>query len=246
LVQPIRVGPNGDNSSVSVSAVLDFDRKDVTWHKFPIENPVSETDENRPAGLRLSTVSKPFFTHFAYFLPGVRRTKIPHVTLDYNYKNNMGDFGAPNALKIYPYTTGSNNLSFDDDDSEEEFVEALASHFHLCESASNRDDGTIIRRKCRVRYTRLDMATFMQQYINDPLFVVTIRMERLTFKLLASLLERDLKVDTDMASLRGGQISIEMCVYLTLRRLPGSNFITILRNNVSGYFDKATKHLGSS
>jgi hypothetical protein len=78
-------------------------------------------------------------------------------------------------------------------------------------------------RNKRVEYVRLDMKAFLRQYINDPSFDSTIRMNRRTFNLLVSLLEPSLLVNEEMASKRGGAITPSMCVYLTLRYLAGGS-----------------------
>lgn len=105
-----------------------------------------------------------------------------------------------------------------DDDSEDDFVEATACAFYAMIS---EDESERLTRKKRVTYIRIDMAAFMQQYIDDPSFDRTIRMNRLTFKHLVSLLEPALEINNEMASRRGGAITPDMCVYLTLRYLAG-------------------------
>ena len=110
-----------------------------------------------------------------------------------------------------------------DEDSEDEWVEAMTclSHLHLTASG---DQHMVVGRKRRVYcYNRIDMRAFMLQYIEDPLFQVTIRMTRITFKYLVSLLEPAIQVDAIMAAKRGGQISTEMCTYMTLRYLAGGS-----------------------
>lgn len=67
------------------------------------------------------------------------------------------------------------------------------------------------------------MVGYLRQYLDDPSFELTIRMNRRTFNLLVSLLEPSLLVDEEMSCRRGGAINPSMCVYMTLRYLAGGS-----------------------
>ena len=129
----------------------------------------------------------------------------------------MGDITITHTM-VY---TGTQNTDSSEDESEDEMIEAMACFYHL-QFLETDDDKCIVRRKRRVwYYNRIDMAAFMLRYIDDPLFPVTIRMTRITFKYLVSLLESHIRVDSEMANKRGGAITAQMCTYLTLRYLAG-------------------------
>jgi hypothetical protein len=111
-----------------------------------------------------------------------------------------------------------------DEDSEDDLVEATMYGYYTVVTDDSVESTDRKKRTKRVEYVRIDMEAFMLQYINDPSFDVTIRMDRVTFKYLISLLEPALLVDDKMASSRGGAITPDMCVYLTLRYLAGGSF----------------------
>ena len=107
-----------------------------------------------------------------------------------------------------------------DDESEAEGIDTMA----MVADYMNFTDANYPRnRKKRVDYVRLDMVGYLRQYLDDPSFELTIRMNRRTFNLLVSLLEPSLLVDEEMSCRRGGAINPSMCVYMTLRYLAGGS-----------------------
>jgi DDE superfamily endonuclease len=87
----------------------------------------------------------------------------------------------------------------------------------------------------RVQYNRISWISYWDMYRNDPDFERVIRMKRESFVRLVDLLRSDLAVDQDMADKRGGQVSPEMCVYMTLRYLAGAPDIDVKQHiSVSG------------
>lgn len=83
------------------------------------------------------------------------------------------------------------------------------------------------RRKRRKEYQRLLWNEYWNRNAENPEFERLIRMPRQAFLNLVDLLRNDLQVDAKMASMRGGEISPEMAVFLTIRYLAGGTALDI-------------------
>lgn len=86
-----------------------------------------------------------------------------------------------------------------------------------------------ISRRPRRIYRRLNWETHWNESINDPSFERDLRMKPASFVKLVDILKDSLQVDSKMAGLRGGEVSLPLCVYLTIRYLAGAPYIDIMR-----------------
>jgi hypothetical protein len=86
-----------------------------------------------------------------------------------------------------------------------------------------------VKRNKRRVYVRLDWDRYWKDSLHDPSFERDIRMKRISFLKLVDLLRDDLAVHQEMASIRGGEVSPELCVYLTIRYLSGGHYCDIIR-----------------
>lgn len=83
------------------------------------------------------------------------------------------------------------------------------------------------KRQRVIEYDRLDLETFTKRHLMDPSFERWIRMRRSSFSKLTDLLRDQLSQNENGETLRGGVISPEMCVFLTLRYLAGNSYLCI-------------------
>ncbi|KAI2492717.1 hypothetical protein MHU86_21824 [Fragilaria crotonensis] len=75
--------------------------------------------------------------------------------------------------------------------------------------------------------TRLNWNVFMEKFHNRAEFKRHIWMSAGSFNKLTNLIRHALKVDEDMANLRGGPIIPEICLYCCLRYLAGGSYSNI-------------------
>ena len=93
-----------------------------------------------------------------------------------------------------------------------------------------RAKGLWKRKKKRRRSSfapRLDWDSFYAIWGDTSTFERAVRMKKSSFLKLVALLTPYVKVDYKMASLRGGAITPEVCVFITLRYLAGASYLDI-------------------
>jgi hypothetical protein len=84
-------------------------------------------------------------------------------------------------------------------------------------------NSTIKRRIKRADYERCSFDCFFQRHTShDPIVSNLLRMSLASFHRLVSLLSDVLIVDESYAARRGGAISPQYCVFMTLRYLAGA------------------------
>jgi hypothetical protein len=74
---------------------------------------------------------------------------------------------------------------------------------------------------------RLNWEEYVRKHGNRQFFRRHLRMTVPSFNKLLSYIREDLEVDQEMASLRGGVIIPEICLYCTLRWLAGGSYLDI-------------------
>jgi hypothetical protein len=89
----------------------------------------------------------------------------------------------------------------------------------------DEDESTKKRRCIRAVYPRSSFNDFLQDHtLLDPIVSNLLRMELHSFNRLVLLLENDLKFDESYAARRGGEISPQYCLFMTLRYLAGARY----------------------
>lgn len=83
------------------------------------------------------------------------------------------------------------------------------------------------RKQKWMKRSRLNWDAFHATWDDTPSFERAIRMTKDSFTKLVDLLKEDLEVDRSQAARRGGHISPQICVYVTLRWLAGGSYLDI-------------------
>jgi hypothetical protein len=104
---------------------------------------------------------------------------------------------------------------------------AAAAVFYCMDESDDEIHTT--RNKRRV-YIRLDWEQYWYDSLNDPSFERDIRMKRQSFIKLVNFIRDDVTVThKEQAQRRGGDVSPEICLYLTIRYLSGGHYLDIVR-----------------
>jgi DDE superfamily endonuclease len=86
---------------------------------------------------------------------------------------------------------------------------------------------TSVTRNVSVFDQRLLWDQFVSRYGGTKDLKRQLRMKVSSFAKIVTWISKDLDVDNDMASLRGGSISPEICLYLTIRFLSGASYLDV-------------------
>jgi hypothetical protein len=81
-----------------------------------------------------------------------------------------------------------------------------------------------VKRNKRRVYVCLVRDRYGKGSLHDPSFECDIRIRRVSFLKLVNLLRDDIAVHREMASIRGGEVSPELCVYLSICYLSGGHY----------------------
>jgi hypothetical protein len=105
---------------------------------------------------------------------------------------------------------------------------AAAAVFYCMDESGDEAESYTKRNQRRV-YICLDWEQYWCDSLNDPSFERDIRMKRESFIKLVKLICDDVSVNREMAKRRGGDVSPELCLYLTIRYLSGGHYRDIVR-----------------
>lgn len=87
------------------------------------------------------------------------------------------------------------------------------------------DEGSTTKRRCVATYHRSSFDTFMERHVIENQNInKLLRMSRQSFDNLVLLLKDSLSVDETQAARRGGAVSPEFCLFITIRYLAGARY----------------------
>jgi hypothetical protein len=105
---------------------------------------------------------------------------------------------------------------------------AAAAVFYYMDESEDKAESYTKQNQQRV-YIRLDWEKCWYDSLNDPSFERDIRMKQQSFMKLVKLIRDDVSVNQEMTKRRGGDVSPELCLYLTIRYLSGGHYRDIVR-----------------